>query len=88
MAISTNGWLVISQIGIVIFTIALAWGTYQSHKLLKTFQPEFNLLLSRTESIMRIVLVGICLLLAWVSGVSAERLGFITPNFWRSIGLG
>jgi membrane protease YdiL (CAAX protease family) len=81
-------WTSLAWLAILILTVFLAWITYRSNLLLKEFQPEFNLLLSPPESIVRIILVGICLLLAWLTGLPAAQLGLVITNPLRSVGLG
>lgn len=83
-----NFWLNLTRLAILLFTGFIAWMTYRSHLLLKEIQPDFNLLLSVPESIARIVMVGICLLLAWLSGLSIIELGLTVGDLWWSIGLG
>lgn len=67
--------LYLAQAGIVFFTLFLAWITYRSHLILKTYQPDINLLLSPPELGARLALVGVCLLLAWFSGLPPAQLG-------------
>ena len=52
-------WLNVARTGILLLTVLLGWVTYRSHLLLKEFQPEFNLLLSLPEVIVRLLLVGV-----------------------------
>ena len=73
-------WLNLARLGIVQLTALLGWVTYRSHQLLKEFRPDFNLLLSAPEIIVRCLLVGFCLFLAWLSGLSAAELGFLSEN--------
>jgi membrane protease YdiL (CAAX protease family) len=84
----SNFWLTFTRVAIILLTLILAVVTYQSNQLLKRFRPDFNLLLSGPENLIRIGLVGICLLLAWTSGLSREQLGLVVVNPWRQIGLG
>ena len=81
-------WINLARLLILFLTAFLGWVTYQSHLLLKKFQPDFNLLLSPAESAIRLLLVGLCLLLAWLSGLPAAQLGLIIDHPWQSIGLG
>ena len=81
-------WLNVARLAVVIFTGIIAWMTYRSHLLLQELQPDTNLLLSLPETIARIVMVGICLFLAWLSGLPAEALGLTVANIWYSINLG
>jgi membrane protease YdiL (CAAX protease family) len=85
---STPLWLNVVRLAIVLLTILLAWLTYRSHMLLKSFQPSFNLLLSLPESIVRLVLVGLCLALAWLSGLPASQLGLSSVHPLQTVGLG
>jgi len=82
-------WLNLSRLAIILFTGSIAWMTYRSHLLLQQMQPDFNLLLSLPETIARIIMVGFCLAVAWISGLSLAALGFtVKSNVWWSIGLG
>ena len=81
-------WLTLARLGIILLTTLLGFVTYQSNLLLRRFQPEFNLLLSPPELVIRIILVGVCLLLAWLSGLSADQLGLTVVNPLWSVGLG
>jgi membrane protease YdiL (CAAX protease family) len=85
---SADFWLNSARLGILLLTILLAWMTYRSHLLLKEFQPTFNLLLSPFELMGRLLLVGICLLLAWLSHLPADQLGLISAKPFQTIGLG
>jgi membrane protease YdiL (CAAX protease family) len=81
-------WLPLTRAAIIILSVLLAWVTYRSHRLLKHYQPEFNLLLAPPEFVMRLVLVGLCLLLAWLSGLPARQLGLMVNSPVQTIGLG
>lgn len=81
-------WATVARLAILILTAVLAWMTYQSNLLLQRFEPDVNLLLSPPETIVRIILVGLCLLLAWLTGLPAEQLGLAMVNPLGSIGLG
>ncbi|MDM8528170.1 CPBP family intramembrane metalloprotease [Anaerolineales bacterium HSG24] len=85
---SPNLWLTIAQLMIVSLTIFLAWMTYRTNLLLKTYRPPFNVLLSVPETFSRLALVGICLFLAWLTGISVVQLGFISPSPRQSIVIG
>lgn len=69
-------------------TIALAWATYQSGRLLRSVPVRENLLLAPVENAVKGLLIGICLLLGMASGATAEQLGWTLNNAWRDIGLG
>jgi membrane protease YdiL (CAAX protease family) len=69
-------------------TVALAWATYQSGRLLRALPVRENLLLAPVENVIKAVLVVICIGLGMLSGASASRLGWTLDNVWRDIGLG
>ncbi len=81
-------WIALSQGAIIVFTLVIAWLTHRTYLLLPYLDPEFNVLLSLPETISRLVLVGICLALAWLSGLPAGQLGLSDGNWWRLAGLG
>lgn len=81
-------WLNLVRLAVIVLTLLLAWVTYRSHLLLKEFQPPFNLLLSPAELIIRLLLVGLFLVLAWLSDLPADRLGLASARPLQSIGLG
>lgn len=81
-------WLNAVRAAVILLTLFLAWMTYHSHLLLKEFQPSFNLLLSPAELVVRLLLVGLYLGLAWLSGLPANQLGLTSTHPLQSIGLG
>jgi membrane protease YdiL (CAAX protease family) len=81
-------WLNLARLLILLFTTAMAWMTYRSYLLLKEIEPQFNVLLSLPETVVRIVLVGFCLFLAWLSGLPASELGLTADRPGRSLALG
>jgi membrane protease YdiL (CAAX protease family) len=85
---SPDFWLNISRLATLLFTAFIAWMTYRSHLLLKEFRPDFNLLLSLPETIARLIMVGFCLFLAWLSGLPAADLGLTVTNPCWSLSLG
>lgn len=88
MSDTTSFWLNSARLAAILFSLLLAWVTYRSHLLLKQFEPPFNLLLSLPESLLRLLLVGLCLGLAWLSGLPAQQFGLLSPRPLQSIGLG
>jgi membrane protease YdiL (CAAX protease family) len=85
---SAHFWLNSVRLAVILLTLLLAWVTYRSHLLLKEFQPSFNLLLAPAELIVRLLLIGLCLGLAWLSGLPAEQLGLTSAHPLQNIGLG
>ena len=81
-------WLNLTRLAILLLTAFLGWVTYQSNLLLKSYQPNFNLLLSPPEFFVRVLLVGACLFLAWLSGLPADQLGLMITNPLWNAGLG
>lgn len=54
---------------------------------MKEYQPRENLLLVPGEVAVRMVLVGVCLVLAWMSGLPLVQLGLRLPD-WYQVGVG
>lgn len=69
-------------------TVALAWATYQSGRLLRSLPVRENLLLAPVENMIKGVLVLLCIGLGMLSGASAQRLGWTFDNAARDMGLG
>src|SRR5687768_3719173 len=69
-------------------TIALAWATYQSGRLLRSVPVRENLLLAPVENLVKGILVLLCIALGVLSGASAEQLGWTVQTGWRDVGLG
>ncbi|MEZ4730926.1 MAG: CPBP family glutamic-type intramembrane protease [Caldilineaceae bacterium] len=57
----------------------ISYGTYATARLLRTWQPDRNLLLLPAENLVRLVLIGLCLVLGLLSGVPAAQLGWVFP---------
>jgi len=64
----------------VLFTLALTafigYGTLATARLLQRWQPDRNLLLLPAENVLRVLLIPLCLLLGWLSGVPPAQLGW------------
>jgi hypothetical protein len=69
-------------------TIALAWATYQSGRLLRAVPVRENLLLAPVENMVKGALVLACIGLGVLSGASFQKLGWTLDNGWRDLGLG
>jgi membrane protease YdiL (CAAX protease family) len=74
--------------GSLALTIALAWATYQSGRLLRAVPIRENLLLAPVENVVKGVLVLACVGLGMLSGAPPEQLGWTLENGWRDMGLG
>lgn len=81
-------WLNMTRLLVLLFTGVIAWMTYRSYLLLKSVVIEANLLLSLPETLARLMLVGICFFLAWLSGLPPEQLGLVVDDVWRIVGWG
>jgi membrane protease YdiL (CAAX protease family) len=69
-------------------TVALAWATYQSGRLLKAIPVRENLLLAPVENMVKAILVLACIGLGLLSGATVQQLGWTFDNGFRDIGLG
>ena len=83
-------WLTTARLGVLFFTLFIMWITHRSTLFLREVKPDFNILLSWPETIARLLMVGICLVLAWLSGLSALELGLVSshPGQDTILGLG
>ncbi|MEZ4716878.1 MAG: CPBP family glutamic-type intramembrane protease [Caldilineaceae bacterium] len=62
-------------------TAFLGYGTYNTAKLLRTWTPDRNLLLLPGETIVRLILIGVCIGLGILSGWPRRRSGG-RPTIW------
>lgn len=69
-------------------TVALAWATYQSGRLLRSVPVSENLLLAPVENMVKVMVVLLCVGLGILSGATPEQLGWTLQNGWRDLGLG
>jgi membrane protease YdiL (CAAX protease family) len=88
LAFLSPSWLNVTRLGVVILTALLGWITYRSHLLLKEYRPDVNLLLSIPEIIVRLLLVAVCLGLAWLSGLPSAELGLVFRNPLQTLAAG
>ena len=75
-------------IGTLALLALLAWATYRSAIALREMMPNFNLVLHPVENGMRLVLVGVCVTLGVVSGLSMAQLGWTSADIARDLTLG
>lgn len=72
-----NFWLfALLTLALVIF---IGYGTYATARLLRTWRPDRNLLLLPAENLLRLVLISVCIILGYLSGVPAAQLGWLFP---------
>ena len=72
-----NFWLfIILTLALVAF---LSYGTYATARLLRTWQPDRNLLLLPAENLLRLVLIALCIILGYLSGAPLAQLGWVFP---------
>ncbi len=58
----------------------ISYNTYATARLLRAWQPTQNMLLLPAENAMRLLLIGACWVLGWISGVAPTQLGWTLPN--------
>lgn len=69
-----NFWLfALLTLALVAF---IGYGTYATARLLRTWRPDRNLLLLPAENLLRLVLIGVCLILGLLSGLPPGQLGW------------
>lgn len=73
---------VASVLGLTAF---LGYGTFATARLLRTWQPEGNLLLMPGENVVRLGLLALCVGLGWLSGLSNAELGWVMPQAGRQV---
>ncbi|MEZ4583150.1 MAG: hypothetical protein R3A10_16200 [Caldilineaceae bacterium] len=66
-------------------TAFLGYGTYNTAKLLRTWTPDRNLLLLPGETIVRLILIGVCIGLGILSGLAPATLGWTAHDLDRQI---
>ncbi|HMQ54100.1 MAG TPA: CPBP family intramembrane metalloprotease [Anaerolineae bacterium] len=81
-------WLNLARGLALFFTGLIAWLSYHSNLLIRQLRIEANLLLSPPETLARLLMVAICLFLAWLSGLPATQLGLTGAEPWSALGWG
>lgn len=66
----------------------IGYGTYMTARLLRTWQPAENLLLLPAETWLRLALIGLCLALGLLSGLSRQELGWVGADWPAHVGWG
>ena len=64
----------------LLITTIVGYGAFTTARLLRTWQPQENLLLLPAENVLRAIVLAICILLGRGSGLSPETLGWQVPN--------
>lgn len=73
----------------VILTLSLSaflgYATYATAKLLRAHTPDYNLLLHGGETLVRLVLIAVCVGLGLLSGLEPETLGWVAADLDRQL---
>ena len=73
-----NFWLfTVLTLALVAF---IGYGTYATARLLRNWRPDRNLLLLPAENLLRLVLIGVCIILGLLSGLPFSALGWLIPQ--------
>ena len=72
----------------LILTAVIGYGTYQTGRFLRTWHPPYNILLTRDDNVVRILLIALCIGLGLLSGLPFEQLGWTTAGVGTQIGWG
>lgn len=78
-----NFWIFVALTLVVV--IFISYGTYATARLLRNWRPDRNLLLLPGENLVRLVLIGFCLVLGLLSGASAAQLGWVFPTIGQQL---
>jgi len=71
--------------GTLVLTTALMYLTAVTAAVLQRGPLPFNPLLHPLENAFRLLLLGVCLLLVWISRLPLERFGFVSFSFRRDV---
>ncbi len=69
----------------LLLTGFLGYSTYATARLLRTWQPDANLLLMPAETIIRLLFILACIGLGFLSGLPMEQLGWTVVDIGRQI---
>lgn len=75
-------------IGLLALLTFISFATYRTGQLLRSWQPEENLLLMPFENAARLGMIALCVGLGWLSGRGAAGLGWLPAQPLADIGLG
>ena len=74
--------------GLTVMLALVAAGTVRTGRLLRTWTPPFNPLLSLPENALRLGLIGLCIALGYVFGPGPVALGWQTTHLGRDLAVG
>ncbi|MCX6050771.1 MAG: CPBP family intramembrane metalloprotease [Chloroflexi bacterium] len=74
--------------GTLLLVSFVSYGVYATQRLLRTWQPDRNLMLLPGENILRLGLIALCILLGLGSGLEWRQLGWVLGNSARQLVLG
>ena len=81
-----NYWIfVLLLVGLLGF---ISYGTYTTARLLRSLQPDRTLLLLPAENGVRLLLIGLCVGLGWLSGLTRQQLGWTITDWLAQVGWG
>ncbi len=66
-------------IGVLALTAFIAYSTFATAQLLRRWQPPFNPLLDRGDTLLRLALIAVCVGLGLLSGLDRATLGWVLP---------
>ena len=76
-------------VGCTLLLVSLvSYGVYSTQRLLRTWQPDRNLMLMPSENILRLGLIALCILLGLGSGLDWRQLGWVLENGWQQLWMG
>ncbi|CAN5421628.1 hypothetical protein BH10CHL1_BH10CHL1_37740 [soil metagenome] len=86
MSMSIRYWLFV---GCTLLLVGfVSYGVFATQRLLRTWQPDRNLLLIPGENILRLGLITLCILLGLGSGLDWRQLGWVLDNSKQQLLLG
>lgn len=75
-------------LGLIVLLTFIGFATFRTGQLLKSWQPQENLLLLPLENLARLGMIAVCFGLGVLSGREAAGLGWLPADPWGDIGIG
>ncbi len=75
-------------IGLALLTAFIGYSTVATARLFKHWRAPFNPLLNRADTLLRLVLIGLCIGLGLLSQLDWTTLGWVVENPLRQLALG